>query len=478
MRAGRLRAALRTPSGIAASVLLAFLAFLVVAAPSIWGAGATNVDVVAANHGPTMSHWLGTDSLGRDVLDRILVATRSSLVLAVLATAVGGALGVSLGVLSAVTGRLGGRLLGALINLLLAFPALLLAIFFAVIFGLGSTASVFAVGASFAPGFARLTQTLAASIADRDYIKASRMLGRGRLFVVRRHILPNVSEPLLLYGTIHVGTAILTLAGLSFLGLGVQPPAYDWGGLLSVGLSQIYLTPAQAIGPAAAIVVAGVACNLAGEVLAEALGGRRRPRRLTRAALGLAAPKAALPQPAPRRDTVLEVERLAVELPSPSGTVRPVREVSFSLGAEERIGIVGESGSGKSITALAIARLLGPEATTHAERLRFCGEDLLDPSPGAKRLLGRHMALVFQDPGETLNPALKIQTHLREPAEVHLGLAKRSALARAAASLRAVAIPDVARRLRQHQHELSGGMKQRVSIAVALTTEPRLLIAD
>ncbi len=467
----RLRIFVRTPPGVAALVLLVGLLFLVVAAPTIWGAGAANSNVAISNQGPSGAHLLGTDALGRDVLDRVLVATRSSLVLAVLATAVGGAIGVTLGALSAVTGRVGARVLGAAINVLLAFPALLLAIFFAVIFGLGSVASVFAVGASFAPGFARLTQTLAASIAERDYIRAARLLGRGRFHIAWRHMLPNVSEPLMLYGTIHVGTAILTLAGLSFLGLGVQPPAYDWGQLLQVGLSQIYLTPAQALGPAGAIVIAGIACNLAGEVLADALSGRQRVRPLR--------PVPAAPGSRSGGTGLLEVRDLAIELPAAGGVVRPVREVSFDLQPEERLGIVGESGSGKSMTALAIAQLVGDQGRVRADRLSFAGRDLLaEPAKDNAALLGRNMAMIFQDPGEALNPALKIGTQLREPAQVHLGLDRRAAAVRAAASLRSVAIPDVRRRMRQHQHELSGGMKQRVCIAVGLTGEPKLLIAD
>src|SRR6185436_5918120 len=172
-------------------------------------------------------------------------------------TLVGGTVGVALGLVSGSSRRLG-RLVGAVVNVLLAFPALLLSIFFAVLFGIGSVGSVLAVGAAFTPGFARITQTLTASVADREYIDAARVLGRRPADIAVRHVLPNIAEPVLLYTTIHIGTAILSLAGLSFLGLGVQPPSYDWGRLLSDGLTRVYVSPGAALAPAAAIILAGV----------------------------------------------------------------------------------------------------------------------------------------------------------------------------------------------------------------------------
>jgi oligopeptide/dipeptide ABC transporter ATP-binding protein len=156
----------------------------------------------------------------------------------------------------------------------------------------------------------------------------------------------------------------------------------------------------------------------------------------------------------------------------------PVRDVSFVLARGEAVGIVGESGSGKSMTASAVARLVEAPGAVDAARLRFLDADLLDPETRVDTVLGRSMATVFQDPGQALNPAIRIGTHLREPAMIHLGEPRRTARRKALDALRAVAIPDPARRYRQHQHELSGGMKQRVCIAIGLMGEPKLLIAD
>jgi len=480
------RRRVRLPGGVALALLLVFV-FLSVAGPWIWGHAAGDTNVVDANQAASAEHWLGTDDLGRDLFARTLYATRSSLVLAVLATVVGGVVGVALGLLSGASHRLG-KVLGAVINLLMAFPALLLSIFFAVLFGIGSVGSVLAVGASFAPGFARITQTLTASAVSRDYVEAARVLGKGPVTVVLRHVLPNIAEPVILYTTIHIGTAILALSGLSFLGLGVQPPAYDWGRLLSDGLTRVYITPTAAVGPAVAIVLAGLTFNMAGEHLADLVGGRRT------------APRTAVAAPAQRPSTgddvdpssaavtshtdavgeaLLEVRHLRVVYPGPDGgVVTPVRDVSFSVAPGETVGIVGESGSGKSMATSAVAQLVEAPGAVHAEVLRFDDVDLTRRTAEDERVLGRSMAMIFQDPGEALNPAVKVGTHLVEPAVVHLHQDKALARRRALDALRAVAVNDPERRFDQHQHELSGGTKQRVCIAIGLMGEPRLLIAD
>jgi oligopeptide/dipeptide ABC transporter ATP-binding protein len=156
----------------------------------------------------------------------------------------------------------------------------------------------------------------------------------------------------------------------------------------------------------------------------------------------------------------------------------PVRDVSLILAEGDRVGIVGESGSGKSLTAAAIAGLVDLPGHVQAARLRVMNVDPRTPGRSTDSVLGRNLAMVFQDPGEALNPAVKLGTQLAEPAVLHLGESRTVARRRAVEALRSVAIPDPARRLHQHQHELSGGMKQRVCIAIGLMGEARLLIAD
>ena len=169
-------------------------------------------------------------------------------------------------------GRRAGRLISAGINIAVAFPGILLALFFAVIFGVGATGAVFAIGLAGAPAFGRLTHTLVAGIESRDFISAARIAGVSRARILVRHVLPNIAEPLVVNATIGAGGALLSFAGLSFLGLGVQQPHYDWGRLLFDGISSIYVNPAAALAPGAAVLLAGLAFNLFGESVAKGLG--------------------------------------------------------------------------------------------------------------------------------------------------------------------------------------------------------------
>ncbi|MDW8398606.1 MAG: ABC transporter ATP-binding protein [Acetobacteraceae bacterium] len=175
---------------------------------------------------------------------------------------------------------------------------------------------------------------------------------------------------------------------------------------------------------------------------------------------------------------LLEVEDLRVTFPTPTGPFEAVRGVSFSLG-RERLGIVGESGSGKSLTGRAVMGLLPPNARLSARRLAFDGVDLLGADARMlRRLRGRRMSLVLQDPKYSLNPVLRIGEQIAEAVRLHRGGSAREARRRALGMLEAVRIRDPERAMRLYPHEVSGGMGQRIMIAMMLAPEPDLLIAD
>ncbi|MGE3620205.1 MAG: ABC transporter ATP-binding protein [Acidimicrobiia bacterium] len=178
-------------------------------------------------------------------------------------------------------------------------------------------------------------------------------------------------------------------------------------------------------------------------------------------------------------DALLEVEDLRTSFLTPAGPVRAVDGVTFHLRRGETLGIVGESGSGKSVLSRSIMGLLPPEGVDRAGSVRFDGAELssLDPRE-LRRYWGRSIAMVFQDPMTSLNPTRRIGSQLVEGMRRHLGLDSSTAKARALGLLDSVGIPAAARRLRQYPHELSGGMRQRVTIAMALACDPVLLIAD
>ncbi|MFB8191133.1 dipeptide/oligopeptide/nickel ABC transporter permease/ATP-binding protein [Microbacterium sp. NPDC055988] len=475
----KLTAIARSPLGATAVTLIVVVALTAILAPIIWGPQAEQVDPTAITQGPSAAHLLGTDTLGRDVLARVLVATRLSVVLAVLAVIIGVVAGTLLGTAPSVLPRWAGRPIVGFVNIAVAFPGLLLALFFAVIFGVGATGAVLAIGFAMAPQFARLTQTLSAGIAGRDFISAAQVAGVSRFRILIRHILPNIGEPLIVNATVAAGSALLAFAGLSFLGLGVQVPEYDWGRLLGEGLNRIYLNPAAAIGPAIAVVIAGLAFNLLGETAAAALGGRSARKRFRLPAIALAAPRVdAAPAPIVD-DVVLRVDDLRVSFPSPSGWVTPVRGVSFTVSRGEAIGVVGESGSGKSLTALAAARLIEHPGHTDAARLEFCGAPLLTtPERTLRPLLGTSLAMVFQDPMTSFNPTRRIGSQLAEAASEHQDITRKQAMDRAIERLQSVRVPAASRRAHQYPHEFSGGMRQRAMIAMGLMNHPRLIIAD
>ncbi|WP_309056684.1 ABC transporter permease, partial [Streptomyces sp.] len=252
-----LRSPRRNPALWAGATGLVLIALLGVAGPLVWTDTATALSG-AAREGVSAEHWLGTDALGRDVLARTLVATRLTLLMTLAATAIAGAAGILLGTAVWVSGPRVREFGLRLIDVMVSYPALILALVVSAVLGAGPTAAVVSIGLGGCPAFARLTANMAASVAQRDFVPTARLMGVPPHRVLARHLLPNISGPLLVLLSVVFAQVLTALSGLSFLGLGVQSPEYDWGALLSTGLEALYTNPAEAIGPAVAITVTGV----------------------------------------------------------------------------------------------------------------------------------------------------------------------------------------------------------------------------
>ncbi len=461
--------ALRTPRGAVAGAGAVLLTALVVLAPSIWGDTAEVTAVADRLAGPSAAHPLGTDELGRDLLARTLVAARPSVLLALGATAITLAAGIPLGIVAALAPRPVRFVAGGCIDILLSFPWLLLALFFSVIWGVGPTGAVLAVGLAGVPALARLACTMAVSVNGHDYVRAARVLGVGPAGVVWRHILPNMRPLLLVNTAVIAAVSLLSFTSLSFLGLGVQAPAYDWGRLLRQGAENIYGNPLAALGPGGAIVLAGLVLTFLAAPGDHAGVPRIHRRRPGRTGTGVTA-----------TGPVAQVEDLRISFPDRRGRpVERVRGISFTIAGGETVGLVGASGSGKSVTALALAGLLGDNGDIVATRLMVRDIDMrIAPDRATRGRLGLELAMVFQDPLAHLNPALTVGRQLAEIRQVHRGDSWRRARHRARDVLRVVGIDRPGRRIRQYPHELSGGMRQRVMIGMGLMGRPRLLIAD
>src|SRR5579875_12718 len=474
-----LRALRTAPSAMLAIAVLLLLLVIAVLAPVLLGHTANQFDFRAISAPPSLAHPLGTDRLGRDLLARLLVATRLSIGMGLLAEALAYLIGVPVGALTALVGPRWRPIPMRVIDTMIAFPGLLVTIYLITILGPRLGLVGLAVGLAVPEAFraARIVSTLALSIAGRDYLAAARVVGVGWPRLVLRYLIPNMAETMVTSFSVGVSFMIVAFSGLSFLGIGVQPPNFDWGRLLSEGVDSFYETPAAALGPAAFIAVAALAFAYAGEAVAHAANPRvwtAAPPERANGRPGPSEPPHRLPARGGAPDPTLLVEDLHVRI----GDAEIVSGVSFSIGPGEMVGLVGESGSGKTMTALAIARLLPAGAAVEGE-VSLLGRRLaaMPPKPLA-RFLGTELAFVFQDPMSSFNPALTMGRQLTEGARRHRHLDLRAAAEAAVARLSEVNVPAPRRILRQYPHELSGGMRQRAMIAMGLMNSPKLLICD
>ncbi len=471
---------LASPSGAIGLTLLLLLLITAIAGPELAGAAATRIDVPIAGQTPSSAHLLGTNALGQDIMARVLVASRLSLELALAATAISTGLGLILGALPSLSGPAVGRFVDWVIRVTVAFPGLLLVLFLAVVFGVTTYGALLAVGLAGVPYMARLVRSLIRSVENREFVAAARIAGARRGKVLTRHILPNVAEPLIINATMTAGSAVLAFAGLSFLGIGIQAPSYDWGQLLQTGQSQLYTNPAAILGPGAAVVAAGLAFNLLGDAAARHLSGDAAAGRSHQGQADVT-PVTGGTSPAAGRDgePLVSVRNLRVTYQSRSGTVRALRGVDLDIRRGESVGLVGESGSGKSAIGLAVAGLIDAQGAVRADVLSYAGKNLLIlPNQAKRKLLGLDIAVVFQDPMSALNPVRRMGSQLTDGVRYHRRLRRRTAYELLQGKLAHVGISDPGRRLRHYPHQFSGGMRQRAVLAMGILDTPSLIIAD
>ncbi|MBB4908556.1 ATP-binding cassette domain-containing protein [Actinophytocola algeriensis] len=453
------------PALIAGVVLLGGTGLTVLIASLVIGDGAARLSADIAQPA-SGEHWLGTDYFGRDQLARALVGAEASLIMALAATVISMSIGVLAGAAVWTAPRRVRELALRFVEITVSYPELLVAVVLAAILGAGRWQLVVAVAVANIPATARLTANLSGALYQRDFVTTARLSGVPRRAVIGRHLLPNMAEPLLIQVAAAFSTGLVAMSALSFVGLGVQTPDFDLGRLLADALPSIYSRPLEVVGPTLLILLLSVGAMLIGDGLAAAVDPRVRRRTTARAETPAGSAPGASTAPVVVRD--LAVARA-------DGTPL-VRGVSFEIGRGEIVGLVGESGSGKSLTALSLARLLPEGLTATASELRAGGIDLLGRP--TRRELADTVAMVYQDPGTTFNPALRMGTQLTEVLRVHRGLSKSAARSVITDLLAKVHITDPERVLRAHPYELSGGMRQRAMIAAALAAEPALLVAD
>lgn len=232
------------------------------------------IDIAGKLQGPGAPHWLGTDSLGRDIASLLLVGARNALVVGVIAVGIGITIGVALGLLAAARGGWVDEALMRLADFTFAFPALLTAIMLAAVHGPGLVTSVIAIGIFNIPVFARISRGAARAVWSRDYVTASRACGKGAWHITWAHVVPNIAGALIVQATIQFATAILAEAALSYLGLGTQPPEPSWGRMLNEAQSMMFQAPLLALWPGLAIAASVLGLNLMGDGLRDWLDPR------------------------------------------------------------------------------------------------------------------------------------------------------------------------------------------------------------
>jgi peptide/nickel transport system permease protein len=487
------RRLLHRPGPAIALAYLVVLGLAAIAAPLVAPYDPNELDIPNRFASPSWDHLLGTDDLGRDLLSRIIYGARVSMVVSLSVIAIAMAVALVFGLISGYVGGAVDSILMRIADGGLSFPPLVLALTVAGILGPGIGNVILALSIVFVFGLTRLVRGTALALREEAFIEASRASGSRTHRILSHRILPNVRSPLLIAATFGIAGALLAEAGLSYLGLGPRPPTASWGSMLRQAYDRaLYQEPWQLLVPGTAIALTIYAFNLLGDGLRDVLGvgrstrARRTERRgiTTVRALAGAARSATSPDAGGGAggagDALLCIEHLSVEFVSEHRRTRVVDDVSLIVRAGETVGLVGESGCGKTVTSLSIMRLVpSPPGQIVSGSIRFDGQDLATMSFKELRAIrGREISMVFQDPMTSLDPAFTIGSQLVEVQRLHRDVSRSAARARAIELLDLVGVPAPATRLGQFPHQLSGGLRQRVMLAIALANEPRLLIAD
>jgi peptide/nickel transport system permease protein len=265
---------LADPNGRLGLALLVLLCAATLLAPWIAPYSSTAINPAQGSAGPSVAHPFGQDQVGRDIMTRVMYGGRLSLLVGFIAVSLALAVGVPVGLIAGYAGGAVDLVLMRIIDLMMAFPSILLAILVVAVLGPGLQNVMLAVGIAGVPLYARLMRASVLSVKEVEYVQAARALGQTAPSILLRHVAPNCVAPLIVQATLRVGTAMLTAASLSFLGLGVQPPTPEWGAMVSEGRTYITTAPHITIFPGLAIVVAVLGFNILGDALNDALNPR------------------------------------------------------------------------------------------------------------------------------------------------------------------------------------------------------------
>lgn len=472
--------------GVAALVTLAVLIAFGLIAPLLWTYDYREI-TEDLSHPPGWAHPMGTDSIGRDLFAQVLRGLQQSLLIAFTVTGVTTVIGLTIGVVSGYFGRWVDASLMRLVDLVLTLPTLAVAAFLGANVQAGGVswfALALVLGALMWTPLARLVRGVVLGLRELPFIDAARVMGASHARTLLRHLVPNVTDHVIIAATLTFGAAILAETSLSFLGFGVQPPDTSLGLLVGTSQSALLTRPWLFYFPGLLILLLVLIVNYLGEGLRDVFNPRtevvnplidpprRRARRRAaqRPTAGAAQAESA---DVKSTDVAASVNALRVTF----GERPAVNGVDLQLRRGEVLALVGESGSGKTLTAMSLVGLLPPGASTTGQ-IEVLGQDVHEWTFEQWRSLrGQRIAAVLQDPSTSLNPVLTIGAQCADTLAL-AGTTGAQARQRSIELLRGVAIADPERLLDQYPHQLSGGMRQRVVIALAMAHDPEIILAD
>ncbi|MEM7332569.1 MAG: dipeptide/oligopeptide/nickel ABC transporter permease/ATP-binding protein [Chloroflexota bacterium] len=428
-------------------------------------------------------HILGTDELGRDAYSRLIYGARISVQASLLGVAIALVLGLPVGMLAGFYGGSFDRWVMWVVDIIFSLPGILIAFGVIAILGNGLLNAMMAVGIVLSTRFARLARGVVLAEREELYVDGARVGGLSTRTIVFKHILPNIAPPLIVQTSLLFGAVILIEAGLSFLGVGVPLSEPSWGRMLAESRTVLATNPFLSVPPGLAIALSVLAWNILGDGLRDALGQDITSNQLTTVA------RVEITEPTNGDTHVnqnvidkasLYLSNIEVKFPTPRGeSVTILKDINYAVLPGKTLGIVGESGSGKSMSVMAAMGIVPAPGQITAGSIYLNGRNVTNLSENElRKLRGKEIAMIFQEPIASLNPVLTVGQQLIQPIQAHLGLSKTQAWAKATELLRLVQVPDPERRMNEYPHQFSGGMAQRVGIARALSCEPSVLIAD
>lgn len=478
------------PVVLLAFLWLAVIVIMTVAAPWIAPFEANQQDLTQALTGPSSEHLLGTDSLGRDLLSRLLFGGRVTLIGVVIATVVAITVGGAIGLLAGYLGRAVDSTTSAVAEMLMSIPTIAILLSIAAVTSRNITILMFVVGVLLSASVFRVFRAATLELRQELFVTAARTSGLTDFGILWRHIFPRLGAMVFIQAAIVASLALVVQVGLGFLNIDVKPPDPSWGNMVASASQTLYSGAWPMIVPGLAIVLTVVAFSLIGDFAQQTrtahgrqigLGGK-----VARSSTPTSTPPAAKQLPGSQRESdtpdtpnFLTLDDVSLSVPTPSGgTVLLIDGVSINVRPGEIVGLVGESGAGKSVTARSVLGIAAGNAQVSGS-IRYRGRELLgaDESDLAK-VRGKEIAFIGQDPMVSLSPTIRVGTQLAEAVRTHRNLSRKEAKTIALELLAQVRIPDPQAAAELYPHQISGGMAQRVVIAMALAGEPSVIIAD